>query len=323
MCTAIHFHTRDHYFGRNLDLEYHYEEQVVVLPRRCPLAFRATPALAEHPAMIGMATVIGGVPLFYDAANEHGVSMAGLNFPGSAHYFPHNPQKDNVAPFEFIPFVLGQCKNMADVRALLARVNLLDEAFSAQVPLSPLHFMICWQKESLVVESTASGLHIYENPVGVMTNNPTFDMQLWNLSQYMRLSPHQPENALAPSLPLAPSSNGMGALGLPGDLSSPSRFVRAAYTLHHSVCGDTEEESVNQFFHILGAVSHPRGSVMAHGKPEITVYSSCCNTDRGIYYYTTYENSAVTGVDMHRENLNAAAPIFYRLHAKPCFMIEN
>jgi len=236
MCTAISFHTKDHYFGRNLDLEYHYDEQVVILPRRYPLVFRKVGSLPSHHAMIGMATVVDGIPLLYDATNEYGVSMAGLSFPGSADYKPYAGECDNVTPFEFIPWVLGQCRDMAGVRELLARISLLDEPFSAQLPLSALHWMISWKKESVVVESTKDGLHVYDNPLGILTNNPTFDIQLWNLSSYLQLSPVQPENRLAPALPLSAYSNGMGALGLPGDLSSPSRFVRAAYTKLNSLC---------------------------------------------------------------------------------------
>ena len=323
MCTAINLVTKDHYFGRNLDLEYHYEENVVVIPRRFPFAFRRMPDIPEHAALIGMATMAGGYPLLYDATNEYGVSMAGLNFPSSAVYRPFQADMDNVTPFEFIPYVLSQCQNMAQVRALLPRVNLLDENFSEQMPLSPLHWMISWRDESLVAEPCADGLRVYDNPVGVMTNNPSFDMHLWNLNNYMALSPEQPENRLAPGLPLKRFSNGMGALGLPGDLSSASRFVRAAYTKLHSQCGPSEEESVSQFFHILGTVAHARGSVMVHGRPEITVYSSCCNTDAGIYYYTTYDNSRITAVHMHREDLDASAPIVYPLMTHPDFYEQN
>ena len=323
MCTAIHFQTKNHYFGRNLDLEYHYDEQVAVLPRRFPLVFRHAPAIKAHHAMIGMATLSGGYPLFYDATNEHGVSMAALNFPENARYFPLTAEKDNVTPFEFIPWVLGQCKSMTQVRALLGRISLLNEPFSPQLPLSPLHWMICWQAECLVVESTADGLRVYDNPVGVLTNNPPFPVQLWHLRRYMHLSPVQPENQFAPALALSPDSNGFGALGLPGDLSSPSRFVRAAYTLHHAQCGDTEVESVSQFFHMLSSVAHTRGSVLVHGRPEITVYASCCNTDTGVYYYTTYDNSTITGVDMRRENLDGSSPVLYPLQTIDAFPIQN
>jgi len=317
MCTAISFNQTHHYFGRNLDLEYHYDEQVVITPRRFPFPFRRMPPMPQHYAMIGMATVADGFPLYYEATNECGVSMAGLNFPGSAHYFPLQKGKENVTPFELIPWVLGQCRNMDDVRALLSRISLLDEPFSAQLPLSPLHWMVSFKDENLVLESTADGLHTYDNPVRVTTNNPPFPMQLWNLSNYKALSSKQPENLLAPGVDLPPYSNGLGALGLPGDWSSASRFVRAAYVLHHAQCEDTEEACIAQFFHMLDAVAMPSGSVLAHGKPEITLYSCCCNADTGTYYYTTYENRAVTAVSMRRANLDGSALAGYPLETAP------
>lgn len=323
MCTVVQFTGKNHYFGRNLDLEYHYEESVVVTPRSYPFVFRHLPAQSTHYAMIGMATVADGYPLYYEATNEYGLSMAGLNFPGSADYKPLAPARDNVAPFEFIPWVLGQCRNMAQARALLENASLLSENFSEQLPLSPLHWQISWQEESIVVESVADGLHVYDNPTGVMTNNPPFPLQLHALSNYMHLSPSQPENTFAPGLPLALYSNGMGGLGLPGDYSSASRFVRAAFVRQHSACGDSEAEAVSQFFHILNAVAMPRGSVLVHGRPEITVYSCCCNADTGVYYYTTYDNSRICGVDMHRENLDGESLVLYPLKLQAEFDMQN
>lgn len=318
MCTAIHFSKAHHYFGRNLDLEYHYNEQVVITPRRFPIAFRHAPSMPQHYALIGMATVASGSPLYYEAVNEHGIGIAGLNFPQSAHYFPMQEEKDNITPFEFIPWVLGQCADMREVRALLTRISLLDEPFSADYPLTPLHFMISHKGESLVVESTKDGLHVYDNPVHVMTNNPPFPMQLWNLANYMSLSPAQPENKAVPAISLPLTSNGMGAQGLPGDWSSPSRFVRAAFVLHNAQCADTEEACVSQFFHMLDAVAMPSGSVLVHGKPEITVYSCCCNMDTGMYYYTTYENRTVTAISLYGSALDGSKTVCYPIETAPC-----
>ena len=138
------------------------------------------------------------------------------------------------------------------------------------------------------------------------------------------LSPHTPKNFFSAEFPLEIYSNGMGALGMPGDWSSQSRFVKTAFLKLNSVCGPSEEESVNQFFHLLGAVEHPRGAViMDNGLCEITLYSSCCNTDRGIYYYRTYENSGISAVDLHRENLDGSRLINYPLNKTPSFAFQN
>ena len=121
-----------------------------------------------------------------------------------------------------------------------------------------------------------------------------------------------------------PYSRGMGGLGLPGYLSSTSRFVKAAFTRLNSCSGDSESESISQFFHILGSVYQQRGCVdVGEEEYEITIYSSCCNTDKGIYYYTTYENSQITGVDMHKENLQGDQLVTYPLVKGQQIRMEN
>ncbi len=153
----------------------------------------------------------------------------------------------------------------------------------------------------------AEGLKIYENPVGILTNNPTFDMQMFNLNNYMHLTPRTPENTFAEGLELKSYSRGLGAMGLPGDLSSQSRFVRAAFVKLNSISGEGEKESVSQFFHILNSVDNQRGSCVLEGeKYEITIYTCCCNADKGIYYYTTYDNHQITAVDMNKANLDSS-----------------
>ena len=161
------------------------------------------------------------------------------------------------------------------------------------------------------------GLHIYDNPVGVLTNNPPFDMQMFALNNYAGLSSRQPDNTFADKLKLNAYSRGMGAMGLPGDLSSQSRFVRVAFTKLNAMSSDTEEESVSQFFHILGSVEQQRGCCeVSDGKYEITIYTSCCNAAKGIYYYTTYDNHQITAVDMHKENLDGTELIRYPIITK-------
>lgn len=155
------------------------------------------------------------------------------------------------------------------------------------------------------MKKTAEGLKIYENPVGVLTNNPTFDKQLFSLNDFIKLSPKNTCGDFGERLKLFEYSRGMGAIGLPGDWSSQSRFVRAAFVRTFSVSGNGEEESVGQVFHILESVGQVRGCCeVGDGKYEYTLYTSCCNADRGIYYYTTYGNHQITAIDMHRENLD-------------------
>ncbi len=306
MCTALNFCTKDHYFGRNLDLDCSYGEEVCVMPRSFPLSFRKMREMKSHYAIIGMATVVGDMPLYYDAANEYGLSMAGLNFPQNAYYFPVTDGKDNITPFEFIPWILGQCKTVSEAEQLLNCINLTDIPFNDKLPNSPLHWIISDRNKSIFIESMKDGLHIHQNLVGVLTNNPPFEYHLFNLNNYRKLSVDNGENTFSKQLMLEDYCQGLGGLGLPGDVSSMSRFVRMVFGVQNSVCDNNEEASVSQFFHLLSSVEMNRGICRTGGgKWDITVYSSCINTDRGLYYYTTYDNRQINCVDMHKTDLNS------------------
>ena len=305
MCTAVTYKTKDFYFGRTLDYELSYAEEVTITPRNFPLPFRGMNALNSHYAMIGMAHVVEDYPLYYDAVNEKGLAMAGLNFVGYADFKAPMQNRDNVAHFEFIPWILGKCDCVREARTLLENINLTHTPFSDELPVAELHWIIADRHEAITVESVKEGIRVYDNAPGVLTNNPPFDEQMFQLNNYMNLSPKTPENRFSSQLPLKAYSRGMGALGLPGDLSSQSRFVRAAFVKLNSLSGSSEPESVSQFFHILGAVEQQRGCCeVGEGSHEVTIFTSCCNTDKGIYYYTTYDNHQITAVNMHREKLD-------------------
>ncbi len=323
MCTAITYKTSDTYFGRTLDLEYSYNETVTVAPRNFRFDFRRKESIENHYAIIGMATVVNDYPLYYEAANEHGLAMAGLNFPKNAHYFPETEGKDNISPFEFIPWILSTCKNLDDARQLLCKINLCDINFSENMHLSPLHWMIADKENAITVESVADGLKIYENPIGVLTNNPTFDYHMTHLCDFVNLTSDLPENRFGYA-EIIPYSRGMGAKGLPGDLSSSSRFVRAAFVKLNSLSGVGEDESISQFFHILGAVEQQRGCVrLPDGKSVITEYTSCINLNKGIYYYTTYENNCISAVDIHKCDLESNGLFKYPLVKKQIINNQN
>ena len=324
MCTAVTYKTKDFYFGRTLDYEFSYGEEVTVTPRNYPIRFRNMGTMSAHYAMIGMAHLEDGYPLYYDAVNEKGLGMAGLNFVGNACYGEETEGTDNIAQFEIIPWILGQCRSVKEAKELLMRINITGTPFNDRLPAAQLHWIIADSDEAITVESVKDGLKIYDNPAGVLANNPPFDEQMFNLNNYMRLSPKNPVNSFSDKLNLSAYSRGMGALGLPGDLSSQSRFVRAAFTKLNAVSGASENESISQFFHIIGSVDQQRGCCeLAGGKYEITIYTSCCNADKGIYYYTTYENHQITAVDMHRENLDSAQLIRYPLITGEQIMRQN
>ncbi len=324
MCTAATYKTKDFYFGRTLDYEFSYGDEVTITPRNYIFNFREKKSIKSNYAIIGMAHVINNYPLYYDAINEKGLAIAGLNFVGNASYNESIKGKDNIAQFEFIPWILSQCTTVKEAQNLIRKINLLNVTFNNDLPVAMLHWIISDSTESITVEAVKEGIKIYENPIGVLTNNPPFDVQMFSLNNYINLSPKSPESKFARGLDLQEYSRGMGAIGLPGDLSSQSRFVRVAFTKMNSVSSDNEMNSVSQFFHILNSVEQQRGCCdLGNGKYEITLYTSCCNINKGIYYYTTYDNHQISAVNMHKENLNGNELIRYPLIMEEQINFQN
>lgn len=323
MCTAVSFNAGRHYFGRTLDLEYVYAEQVVITPRRFPLPYRHLPRDEHHYAVIGIATVRDGYPLYYDAVNEYGLAMAGLNFVGNAVYATPQNGVTNVAQFELVPYILSRCRDVTEARCALTDICVTNTAFADDLPAAQLHWMLADAQRCIVVETTADGMHIYDNPIGVLSNNPPFPYQKWHLSQLRRIDADEGDNTLAPDIPLPAHSNGTGAIGLPGDVSSSSRFVRAAFTRAHSVIPNEESAAVSQFFHILGSVWQTEGTVITPNGCERTQYACCCNTQDGIYYYRTYHNSRTTAVHLRHANLDATTLTTFPLRNREIMLYEN
>lgn len=324
MCTAVTYKTKDFYFGRTLDYDFSYAEEVTVTPRNYSLHFRMGDTLKHHYAILGMAFIPDDYPLYYDAVNEKGLCMAGLNFVGNAYYGKAAEGRVNLAQFEFLPYLLATCDGVEEALPQLEKINLTNLAYRPDMPTAQLHWLIADKKRAVTVEFVKDGRKIYDNPLGVLTNNPTFDRQLFRLNDYRNVTPKEPKNGFPDKIGLTAYSRGMGAIGLPGDWSSQSRFVRASFVKLNSPSGGSEEESVNQFFHILGAVGQPRGTcVTEDGGYEHTIYTSCCNTDQGVYYYTTYENHALCAVDMRKVDLESNKLVRFPVIRNETILYQN
>ena len=314
MCTCMTYQGQDFYFGRNLDLECGFGEKVVITPRNYRFHFTNGEKREHHFAMIGMASVMDHYPLYAEAVNEKGLGMAGLYFPGNAVYRQPQEGRINLAVYELIPYLLTVCACVKEAKELLEKINLTTQPFREDVPSAQLHFMISDASGSLTVEPERDGLKVYQNDPGVLTNNPSFPWQVTNLNNYLHLTAKAPENQFAAGLDLKPFSQGMGAVGLPGDASSPSRFVKTVFLKHNSSPTEAEGDSVTRFFHILENVSMVKGTVLTpEGKEDQTIYSCCVNADKGIYYFRTCENQQISAVSMHHEDLEQEELIFYEL----------
>ncbi len=312
MCTAVNLNG---FFGRTLDVECSFGERVTLTPRNFRLVFRHAGQMNSHLAVFGMAAVMNGAPLYYDAVNEAGLCMAALKFPGNAVYRYAIDGMHNIASFELITWVLAQCKTLTAARALLSKTNITNDNFSLEMKSTPLHFMVADSREAIVIESTVDGVHIYENPFGVLTNNPPFYYHAVHVCDFMHLTADYPENMLCKEVHLEPYSGGMGAIGLPGDFSSPSRFVRALFARNHIYGMDGVIESVGAFFHVMDTVSVPDGCEKnLEGGRIFSLYTSCIDIAKRTYFFTTYDNRRIRAVSMDSVNIDGDALICREIH---------
>lgn len=313
MCTSLTLPIADlasaekRLFGRTLDLDTHFGERVTLTRRGTPLLFGNLPAMESHHALLGTAAVEAGYPLYAEAMNDCGLCMAGLRFSGYAAY-AERPMAGllNLAPWELIPYLLGKYATVEEVRNALTEICVVGRPFSEKLPAAPLHWHVADADPAhgeLVVECTAEGVRVFENPVGVLTNPPPFDEQLDRLATFASLS-----SACDRTL-------GGGGVGLPGDYTSASRFVRAATLRRWSVermrerqtawgaktdgggAPLGEDASVARFFGILAAVAPPDGAVLTEeGQAHRTLYACCMDGAAGAYHRITEGSTAVRTV---------------------------
>jgi len=308
MCTAISDKSLCHIFGRTLDLEYSLGEAVVITPRRYPLGFLHSGRSDNHFALIGAAHLVGGLPLYYDAANEHGLCAAALSFPRFAEYRKPESGRRSLASFELIPWVLSQARSADEARRLLADVTVTDESFSDELPATPLHWIFSDAERSIVLESTHRGVKIEDCKAGVLANSPDLEAQLGNLERYARLIG---SGDPIPDL----HSRGLEDFGIPGDFSSGSRFVRAVYLKARTAPPKSREEAVSRFFHIMDSVSQPSGATRAEdGTPVRTVYTSAIDSERREYFFTTYENRRIRRVRLDTPSADGSELAVFPMH---------
>ncbi len=323
MCTSLSLPLPNgrRLFGRTLDLDCHFGEQLTLTPRCFPFIApggRALPGTGARPgspqptALLGMATVVDGYPLYAEAMNETGLSVAGLRFAGNAHYLPPEAPapagyaRVELAPWELIPYLLTTCRSVAEARRALGGVRVVDIPFPARsgpIPPAPLHWHISDREAAappLVLEVSAAGHRLYEDPVGVLANNPPFPFQL---AAYARTLAPKADAAIRRVLReqagVEIASLGEVGGGIPGDYSSPARYLRAAHLGHRvaaylqaTACGPAAPSAppagpqlpdpVELFFSVMAAVSPMAGAVPTpDGGWHRTLYTLCMDPARG------------------------------------------
>ena len=291
MCTAIAIRKNGLFFGRNMDIENHFGERIIYTPRHFSINYRHEADEGGY-SVLGIGTVIDGVPLYADGVNEKGLCIAGLNFRYNAKYGKSKMNEVNLAPYEIIPYLLRRCESVGEIKKLISTVNITDTPINSETPIPYLHFFVADKHSSMVIEPTFGGVKLYDNPYNILTNNPQFPYHLSRLKQYSNL-----ENRTPPATFYKKElySLGLGAYGLPGDPSSSSRFVRGEYFLRNLVVEEGEETAST--FRVLDALVVPKGAVMNEsGKEHYTIYSCCIDADNLCYHVRSYDGLAVKSV---------------------------
>ncbi len=305
MCTAISFSKNKHFFGRNLDLNYNYPQTGIFVPRNFSFKFKKEKEIKTHYALLGVGIVVSSYPMFFDCINEYGLTFAGLNFPALAKFSEEIIGKINIAPYELPLYLLGKYKSVDEVKEALKDISILNESFSKDLDVATLHFIMSDKTKSIVIESREDGLKVFDNPFNVLTNNPVFEYHRFNVNNYLNLTSDEPKSRFSKDLDLKPYGKGFGQIGLPGDSSPQSRFVKATYLLHNVTFKDNDDMyNINQGFHVLNNVSTLIGECNSDlGSFEYTIYSDIYNVDDFKLYVRVYENNCLQLIDGNKFNL--------------------
>ena len=322
-CSAVSWSTCDgrHLWGRNFEFDRIARGSMVTfLPRGTDYPTRSSPDGSHRGSLhtarfscAGTGLLLPGTgPILYDGINEQGLMGGQLYYRGFARY--ERTVRPGTSPLQppFLVFhVLAQCATVDEAAALLGASTLVDEPLLGAVP--PLHWSFTDRTgETMVVEPDEDGLHIYRNTLGVMTNSPGYPWHRLNLLNYAAIRPLDHDTVAVEGTGLTQCFSGSGAQGLPGDWSSPSRFVRLAFLRTHCVKGKTEQEGVPRLFRMLQSAAFPLGMVAVSqpdGTGELddgvlpfdyTVYTCAACAESGRYYWTSYDDPGVRYVELDR-----------------------
>lgn len=298
MCTAIVIRDKKILFGRNMDIDCSFNEQVIFLPKNNSVHFIKEENIKSKYAILGTGTIIDEYPMFADAMNEQGLAFAGLAFEDACEYYDYKAKMKNLTPYEFVLYMLSLFSTVDEVKKELSKTNVLNIPINKETKLANLHYIFTDKKESIVVETTNEGMKIYENKFDILTNNPPFLYHCYNITNYMQLHNNKPYNNISNTLKLKPYSFNQGAIGLPGDYSSASRFIKVFYIKNNLILDGTKQD-YNEFFKCLDSVAMIKGAVKTNKGYEITRYSNCYDLEKKVLLYKTYDDSTLKKFNMH------------------------
>jgi choloylglycine hydrolase len=319
-CTGITIRPKDGSIivARTLEFALDTKSNIIVLPRGQEYV-GSTPTGKPGLHWTNKYGVVGtnafNMPVTLDGLNEKGLSVGLFYYPGYAQYenVKAADAGKTLAPWELGIFLLGTCADVREavIAAKFVHVGAVVQPDMGFVP--PVHYVVTdAQGNSVVLEPTNGEIIVHANPLGVITNSPSFDWHMTNLSNYVNLTVTNLPQIVVDGKEIKGFGQGSGMLGLPGDFTPPSRFVRAVAFSQSALPVESAREGVLQAFHILNQFDIPKGAAREadeHGQTmaDYTLWTSVADLKNLRYYYRTYENSRIRMVDLKAVDLNASA----------------
>ncbi|MFV0339626.1 MAG: linear amide C-N hydrolase [Parachlamydiaceae bacterium] len=316
-CTGLRLKAKDGsaVHGRTLEFGIIVDTTVQVVPRG--YAFTATTPLGDGLKYTAKYASVGvscfGSPDLMDGMNEKGLSIGTFYFPTYAKYTPTT--KDNIqkslSPIDFPNWILSQFATLDEVREGIKNVVIAPTIAKAWGPVAaPFHYIVYDKSgRAITIEPINGTLEVKENPIGTFTNSPNIDWHLTNLRNFINLTPINVKPLAVDGIELAPFGQGSGMVGLPGDFTPPSRFVRASIYSITAIPSDNADQSVFQLFHILNQFDIPVGAarsvedgVTYSDFTQATVVHDPSNLK---YYFRTYDDQTIRLADLKTFDLNA------------------
>ena len=321
MCTALSLISKQNemFFGRTMDFSYELNPEVYIMPNNYKWHSITSSEIIENKyKFIGTGQNIGKV-VFADGMNEKGLGVAVLYFPGYAYFDTEKrTSKKTLANLEIVSYLLGNCDSVDDVIHMLPSIQIIGVEDSITSTIAPLHWIVSDKSgNTITIEKTQNGMEILNNPIGVLTNSPNLSWHLTNLRNYMETSPYQLEEIKWDNFTLKPFGQAGGTFGLPGDYTSPSRFIRMAYEKSFLILPETREETLISCFHLMKTVSIPKGIVATNkGTLDYTQYTVFMNLTTGDYFFNTYENPEIRAANIN-DSILAQPLSLGKLKTKP------
>jgi choloylglycine hydrolase len=330
-CTGIRLIARngDVVFARTLEFAIDINSEVIMVPRgfaRTGTAPGGRPGMRWTSRYATLGANGEGLPYIFDGLNEKGLAVGTFYFPTTAGYQAFSPAnaRRTLAPWEVGSWLLENFATVEEVRRNIANVLVADVIFPAWGFTPPVHYIVNDASgKSIVIEYIAGKLHVHDNPLGIMSNSPSFDWHMTNLRNYVNFSLTNPDPVKIGGVTLKPLGMGAGMLGLPGDFTPPSRFVRAAAFATSVDPGRTGDAAVLEAFHVLNNFDIPKGAAREDHKDEhgnvladYTVWTSANDLARKRFLFRTYDNSQIRSVELMKLDLNAKSIIRFSMKGK-------